>query len=112
MVPIRLLTKRAMVASMIPCVGTCTIHLMHKRRKSSRHVAGVLTVRLVGKVMILTNVDGVTVVPAVVSVIAERLHAKLLALTNVVGSYTSPIHRSFDSLEPICSGWHTLFRLK
>jgi hypothetical protein len=71
-----------------------------------------IAVRLVGNVMILTNVDGVAVVPAVVSVIAERLHPKLLALIDIVGSYASTLRLRFDSLEPICSGWHTLFRLK
>merc|ERR1712196_74608 len=100
--------------TMMPCVsaGTSPALIVLNRRKSSRHVATMIAVRLVGNVMILTNVDGVTVIPAVVSVIAERLHPNPLALIDIVGSYASPIHPSFDNLEIIRTCFRTVFRLK
>ena len=108
MVAIRFLTKRAVMTPMPLCVSTGTIEPVLNFLKSSWHKPGIVSVRLVGKVVILTNVGGSVVVPTVVSVVTERLHANLLTLMNIVVSYASPLPLSFDDLERIRSSWYTM----
>ena len=66
--------------------------------------------RLVCEVVVLANVDGVAVVPAVPRVVTDGLHPKLGALgAHVVGVVAASL-RGRRLLEPVGPGRHALLR--
>ena len=69
MMTIGLLTQSLVMTTMVPCVRAYTIKFILDLLKSLWHIVRMIAVRLVCKVMILANVVGLIVVPAVVPVI-------------------------------------------
>jgi len=103
-----------MMTTMPLCVSTGILpgNIVLSVLESFRHEVWTITVRLMGNMTILTNVDGLVIVLTEISVITERLHANLLTLINIVAGYASPMHLSFDGLKNVGSCWHTMFRLQ
>ena len=78
------LTQSFVITTMMCSEGTCSIELLFYRTKPTWHIMIVATVRSMGDMIILANVDGSVIFSAVVSVVTEWLHATTLAVFDVV----------------------------
>ena len=105
---IGLLTQSLVMTTMPLSVRTSTIESILHLRESTWHVVTLITVRLVCNVMVLANVDGSLVVPAVVPVITQRLHVDLCTLLDIVVSEGATTRGGFHQLECVASCRHTV----